>query len=80
MKLALNPGGVLLLQGYTSRQLEYRTGGPNVLENLYTETIVRNMLDGLDIIQLREHDSQISEGAHHHGMSALIDVVARKPK
>ena len=80
MKLALNPGGVLLLQGYTPRQLEYRTGGPSVLENLYTETIVRNMLDGLDIVQLREHDSQISEGAHHHGMSALIDVVAIKPK
>jgi cyclopropane fatty-acyl-phospholipid synthase-like methyltransferase len=80
MKAALNPGGVLLLQGYTSRQLAYRTGGPSVLENLYTETIVRNMLSGLEIIQLREHDRDISEGAHHHGMSALIDVVAFKPQ
>jgi cyclopropane fatty-acyl-phospholipid synthase-like methyltransferase len=40
-KKCLKPGGLLLLQGYGPRQLEYRTGGPSVLENLYTEAQLR---------------------------------------
>lgn len=31
----LKPGGLLLLQGYTPRQLDYGTGGPRAVENLY---------------------------------------------
>ena len=33
----------------------------------------------MEIQHLREHDDFISEGVAHHGMSALIDLVARKP-
>ena len=36
MRKALKPGGLLILQGYTPKQLQYGTGGPQVLENLYT--------------------------------------------
>lgn len=79
MKAALKPGGLLLLQGYTPRQLEFKTGGPSSAENMYTEAMLRELLAGWEILQLCEHDEHISEGAHHHGMSALIDVVARKP-
>ena len=34
---SLKPGGTLLLQGYTPRQLEHKTGGPTVLSPLTTE-------------------------------------------
>jgi cyclopropane fatty-acyl-phospholipid synthase-like methyltransferase len=78
IKRALKPGGLLLLQGYTPRQLEYRTGGPSQAENLYTEALLRELFADMDILHLAEHDSHISEGAGHHGMSALIDLVARK--
>ena len=76
---SLKPGGLLLLQGYTPRQLEYRTGGPPVAENMYTEPLLRAAFAGMEIVHLREHDDFISEGVGHHGMSALIDLVARKP-
>jgi cyclopropane fatty-acyl-phospholipid synthase-like methyltransferase len=78
IKRALKPGGLLLLQGYTPRQLEYRTGGPSALENLYTESMLRAEFSDMEILQLREHEEFISEGSGHHGMSALIDLVARK--
>jgi cyclopropane fatty-acyl-phospholipid synthase-like methyltransferase len=78
IKRCLKPGGLLLLQGYTPRQLEYRTGGPSQAENLYTEAMLRNVFADMDIVQLREHDSVIREGSGHSGMSALIDMVARK--
>jgi cyclopropane fatty-acyl-phospholipid synthase-like methyltransferase len=78
IKRCLKPGGLLLLQGYTPRQLEFRTGGPSQLENLYTEALLREAFSDMDILHLSEHDSVIREGAGHSGMSALIDLVARK--
>jgi cyclopropane fatty-acyl-phospholipid synthase-like methyltransferase len=78
MKKCLKPGGLLLLEGYTPRQLEYGTGGPPVAENMYTETLLKNEFVDMEIMQLREYDAEINEGAGHHGMSALIDFVARK--
>ncbi len=79
IRRCLKPGGLLLLQGYTPRQLEYRTGGPSQAENLYTEAMLREAFADMDILHLREHDDIIREGAGHSGMSALIDLVARKP-
>jgi cyclopropane fatty-acyl-phospholipid synthase-like methyltransferase len=78
IKRCLKPGGLLLLQGYTPRQLHYRTGGPSQAENLYTEALLRNAFEDMEILHLREHDDIISEGSGHSGMSALIDLVARK--
>ncbi len=79
IKRCLRPGGLLLLQGYTPRQLEYKTGGPSQVENLYTEPMLRAAFGDWEIVQLREHDDIIYEGTGHSGMSALIELVARKP-
>ncbi|MDE2440398.1 MAG: class I SAM-dependent methyltransferase [Betaproteobacteria bacterium] len=79
MKQAVRPGGLLLLQGYTPKQLEYRTGGPSAVENLYTDSLLRELFDDWEILLLREHEDSIEEGTAHVGRSALIDLVARKP-
>lgn len=79
IKSALKPGGLLLLQGYTTRQLVFNTGGPSTVDNLYTDEMLCGLLSGWDILHWCEHDSHISEGRFHHGMSALIDVIVRKP-
>lgn len=78
IRRCLKPGGLLLLQGYTPRQLEYRTGGPPVAENMYTEALLRKAFGDMRIVHLREHDDRIDEGAGHSGMSALIDLAAYK--
>jgi cyclopropane fatty-acyl-phospholipid synthase-like methyltransferase len=78
MKKCLKPGGLLLLQGYTPRQIEYGSGGPPAPENMYTEALLRKDFSDMDILHLAEHDSEINEGSGHHGMSALIDMVAQK--
>lgn len=82
MKRSLKPNGLLLLQGYTARQLEFHTaghtGGPKQIENLYTEPLLRAAFADMQILQLHEHDEWLAEGVGHSGMSALIDVVARK--
>lgn len=78
IRQCLKPGGLLLLQGYTPRQLQYKTGGPSQVENLYTEAMLRAAFADMDIIRLHEHDDIIEEGVGHSGMSALIDLVAKK--
>lgn len=79
MKSALKPDGLILLQGYTPRQLEYKTGGPPLLDHLYTDALLRDAFGDLDIRELRSYDDVLYEGTQHSGQSALIGLVARKP-
>jgi len=78
IKRALKPGGYLVMQGYTPKQVEYKTGGPSNPDNMYTEALLRESFADFDILQLREHEETIDEGTGHSGHSALIDLVARK--
>jgi cyclopropane fatty-acyl-phospholipid synthase-like methyltransferase len=78
MKQALKPGGLILMQGYRPEQLTYRTGGPAQVENLYTRAMLEDAFADFDMVDISEHDSAIREGSGHNGMSALIDLVARK--
>ena len=75
---SLKPGGVLVLQGYGPRQLEFRTGGPGILSHLYTGAMLREAFRDLDILELREEEAEIEEGAGHRGMSALVGLVGRR--
>lgn len=78
IKKALKPGGLLLLQGYGPKQLEYKTGGPSRLENLYTRELLEQAFGDFASLEVSEHDSVIHEGAGHGGLSALVDLVGRK--
>ena len=79
MKRLTRPGGHILLLGYTPKQLEYGTGGPSAIENLYTEDMLRAAFANWDIEELVEYEDTIAEGTGHLGRSALIGMVARKP-
>ncbi len=79
MKRTLKPGGLVVMQGYRPEQIENGTGGPPNAENMYTSDILRARFGDFDILHLEEHDDTIEEGSGHVGISALIDLVARKP-
>lgn len=79
IKQALKPGGLLMLHGYTPRQLEYKTGGPSAVENLYTEDFLRQSFAEFHIETLHAYEAELDEGSGHRGRSALIDLIARKP-
>jgi 2-polyprenyl-3-methyl-5-hydroxy-6-metoxy-1,4-benzoquinol methylase len=78
MSTALKPGGVLLVEGYTPAQLKYATGGPKQVDQLYTEELLRQAFGALDILELKAYEAELDEGSRHRGMSAVIDLVARK--
>ncbi len=79
MRRALKPGGLLILQGYTPKQLAYGTGGPKQVEQLYTREMLENAFGDFDTVAIEEEEVELHEGASHSGMSAVIGLTARKP-
>jgi cyclopropane fatty-acyl-phospholipid synthase-like methyltransferase len=77
-RATLKAGGLLVLQGYTPKQIEYKTGGPPQAEHMYTASLLREAFADMEILHLREHEEMLSEGVKHVGRSALVDLVARR--
>lgn len=77
---ALRPGGVLILEAYTPRQLERPgKGGPPVAALLMTPEGLRAELAGLDFKRCEEADRDVNEGRYHSGPSTTVQVLAVKP-
>lgn len=79
---ALAPGGVFLLEAYIERQLEMPgVGGPPASgRSLFMSLAgLREELAGLDLVIAREVEREVSEGRYHRGLSAVVQVAARKP-
>ncbi len=74
----LKPGGLFILNGYRTEQLEYKTGGPPIFDHLYTESMLKDAFSALDIIEINSYDALLNEGEGHNGLSALIGMIARK--
>lgn len=78
-KRTLKPGGLLMLHGYTPKQLDYGTGGPSKAELLYTKPLLQAAFNDMQVMRLATYESHLQEGSGHVGRSALIDLIARKP-
>ncbi len=75
---ALRPGGVFILEAYTPEQLQYATGGPPVKAMLMDLKSLQRELKGLEFIHAVETTREIYEGEAHHGMGAVVQVIARR--
>ena len=75
----LRPGGVFVLEAYTPAQLRYRTGGPPHEAMLMTLAGLRQELAGLDFVHAVECEREVVEGRLHHGLGAVVQVVAIRP-
>ena len=78
IRRTLKPGGLLIIQGYTPKQLEYNTGGPKQRENLYTRAMLEQGFSGFRDLHITQEEIELHEGTTHAGMSAVIGLTARK--
>ncbi len=76
---ALAPGGVLVLEAYTPRQILLGTGGPKDPALCMTADGLRAELAGLEPLLLDERERDVHEGTFHQGRSAVVQLFARKP-
>lgn len=77
--MGLRSGGVLVLESYTPRQLEFKTGGPPVADLMMTLAELREELAGLEFRHAQEIDREVVEGLFHTGMGAVVQLIAAKP-
>jgi len=78
MRRALKFGALLVVQGYTPKQLEYGTGGPKRVENLYTRAMLELEFGDFCDLNIVEEERDMREGAAHAGVSAVIGLTATK--
>ena len=79
MRKALKPGGLIIIHGYTPKQLVYGTGGPKQLDQLYTRPILEKAFAGFQDMVFTEEELEMHEGTSHGGMSAVIGLTCQKP-
>jgi SAM-dependent methyltransferase len=74
MRRALKPGGLLILQGYTPKQLEHGTGGPKQRDQLYTRAMLEEAFGDFRDVKIVEEERELNEGRSHAGLSAVINL------
>ena len=74
----LRPGGCLLLEAYTPKQLAFKTGGPQDPDNMPDLESLRRELVGLRFEHAEELERDVYEGEHHFGRGAVVQVLAFK--
>lgn len=74
----LKPGGVLLLEGYTPRQLAFASGGPKDIDLLLEPDAMRKELAELQLDHLQELQRDVFEGRLHTGQAAVLQVIAQR--
>lgn len=74
----LRDKGILLLEAYTPKQLDYKTGGPPVKEMMMDMQSLSSELNGLEFLHLQECVREIHEGELHKGAGAVVQALAKK--
>ena len=74
----LTPGGVFLMEAYNKDQLNYKTGGPQISELLYSAEELKNDFSEFEKISIHTTVKVINEGIYHNGTSAVIQVIANR--
>ena len=79
IRRALKSGWLLIVQGYTPKQLEHGTGGPKQRDQLYTRAMLEDAFGDFRNVKIVEEERELNEGRSHAGISAVINMTAVKP-
>lgn len=75
---SVRPGGYLLFEVYSERQLEYGTGGPKEVKSLYDPADLLKWLGPHDILHFYYGEAVRHEGKRHTGTGHVIQGVIKK--
>lgn len=75
----LRPGGMFVLEAYRPEQVGRGTGGPPVPELTMKLDELKVELAGLEFTHGESLEREVHEGKYHNGLSAVVQLVGRKP-
>jgi SAM-dependent methyltransferase len=76
MVVALKPGGVLIAEVFSKRQLGRGTGGPDDIERLYEPSQFH--VTGLTTVSCQEQLVHLDEGKYHQGEASVVRALLRR--
>lgn len=76
----VKPGGLIVFELYSKKQLEFQTGGPKNIDMLYEVDEIKEYLkdSSVEVIKLEEIITTRNEGKMHNGKSAVIQGKLKK--
>ncbi len=74
----LKPGGRVILEGFSKRQLDYNSGGPKDIDLLFSEKTLREDFLSLTEINIGETEIILNEGEFHKGNAWVIRLTGIK--
>lgn len=74
----LKPGGKIIMEVFSKRQLGRNSGGPKLPELLYSESELKDDFSTLGKLQVTELEAELNEGNYHVGKAVLIRLLAEK--
>jgi SAM-dependent methyltransferase len=75
---ALKPGGWLVLEGFSKKQINNNTGGPNEIELLLSIDELIKQVNELVIVELEEQEQWLEEGLLHVGKAETVRLLGYK--
>ena len=76
---SLKPGGVLVFECYTPKQLELKTGGPSAAAPMFSKDMLFDAFaETLELERNEELIRELAEGVYHNGKGAVVQFIARK--
>lgn len=75
---SLKPNGLLIMEAFSKKQLGKESGGPQVLEMLYSLDEIKSDFAGLEFIEGEEQQIELTEGKFHSGLAEVVRFLARK--
>jgi hypothetical protein len=78
LRSAIRIGGLLMLEHYHPRQLEYKTGGPSDPSFMTTLEELDREFAGWQCLHRLEGEREVLEGTFHSGLAYVTQFVARR--
>lgn len=75
--IALKPGGYFVLEAYTPKQIEYKTGGPPTAEMMYSKDLLEKTFQDSPL-EIVRNDELVRDVNVTQGKQALSSFLARR--
>ncbi len=74
----LKPGGKLILEGFSKKQINKGSGGPRSIHMLFSKQELQKDFASFTKLEISEANVPLSEGRFHQGIASVIRVVGVK--
>jgi SAM-dependent methyltransferase len=74
----LKPGGTLILEGFSKKQIANKSGGPRDIDMLFSKQELQSDFGSFSKLTITEKDYVLNEGPFHQGIASVIRAFGEK--